>query len=265
MLVATWALLGLFFLVHCIDADRISSSSLLDVSLEEINDGRTAGSGDAGKISSSLQPSSRSLVDVSLETNDGDALCSLFTAANQNKLTNWCGTKSNGNYVNGPCTGTTAWLGVSCTNGVVQKVDLADKGLQGSLPTTLSLLTGGLTDLLLSDNSLTGTIPFQFGSLTKMGFLNLSRNKLSGTLPSSLGALTKMFAIYVQGNSLTGPIPTSFCSLNIKGLDMFFGDNKLTCYPSCLLGAQTFFKDASLVPCAAGTLVSPHILLPPQP
>jgi len=90
-------------------------------------------------------------------------------------------------------------------------LDLEGKGLTGSLPTQLGLLTA-LTKLRLYDNKLSGSLPTQLGALTALThmyltYTNSNTNSLSGSLPTQLGALTALTSMYLQDNSFSGTIP----------------------------------------------------------
>ena len=202
-------------------------------------------------------------VTATAETLDGDILCYLYDAAiNKAPLTNWCGAKSGGNYVNGPCsTGASAWKAVACTNGRVTSVDLYSAGVSGSnglgggsIPTQLGELTG-LTYLDLPYNSLSGSIPPQLGGLTGLTVLNLYSNSLSGSIPSQLGELTGLTGLSFSTNSLTGPIPASFCSLQPSIYLTVNSNPGLTCYPSCMASYSWFMnnKGSLSAECPSGT------------
>jgi len=81
-------------------------------------------------------------------------------------------------------------------------------GLSGTIPSQLSLLTS-LRELRLHDNTnLIGTIPSNLGLLGALTTLILSLNSLSGTLPSQLGP--KIQILHAYGNNLTGTIPATY-------------------------------------------------------
>ena len=73
------------------------------------------------------------------------------------------------------------------------------------------ITTGGtpsrVTELDLSSESLSGSIPAGLGNLFELTSLDLSSNSLSGDIPSELGWLYKLTEIRLSGNSLTGCIP----------------------------------------------------------
>ena len=81
----------------------------------------------------------------------------------------------------------TAWDGVtvSGTPSRVTRLELANEGLDGSIPEYLGRLLG-LTHLDLSRNSLTGAIPAELGRLSNLEALRLSGNSLIGCIPVAL-------------------------------------------------------------------------------
>ena len=83
------------------------------------------------------------------------------------------------------------WEGITTGNTPSQvfsqviKVELPNKSLNGSIPSSLGALFG-LTHLDLSGNSLTGEIPVELGLLTKLEALKLGGNSLTGCIPAGL-------------------------------------------------------------------------------
>ncbi|THG18821.1 hypothetical protein TEA_001210 [Camellia sinensis var. sinensis] len=64
--------------------------------------------------------------------------------------------------------------------------------------------------LALNDCNLTGSIPEEIGTLSKLTYLDLSNNKnLEGLLPLTLGNLTQLVELYIYYTNITGPIPSS--------------------------------------------------------
>uniref|UniRef100_A0A2N9H6A9 non-specific serine/threonine protein kinase n=1 Tax=Fagus sylvatica TaxID=28930 RepID=A0A2N9H6A9_FAGSY len=60
--------------------------------------------------------------------------------------------------------------------------------------------------LHMADNQLTGTIPTNIGTLSKLQFLDLSINSLNGSLPLSLANLTQVYELDVSQNKITGQL-----------------------------------------------------------
>ena len=64
-----------------------------------------------------------------------------------------------------------------------------------------------VTELDLSSESLTGSIPGELGTLLELTSLDLSSNSLTGEIPRELGRLSNLTEARLSGNSLTGCIP----------------------------------------------------------
>ena len=105
-----------------------------------------------------------------------------------------------------PCSG---WIGVSCTSGQVTGLDLNYKGLVGSLPTSLGLVSS-LQSVQLTGNSFSGVLPPSWSTLSRLTLLNVANCLLVGTLPTSWSALTSLAQLNLGSNALTGTIPTSW-------------------------------------------------------
>ena len=68
---------------------------------------------------------------------------------------------------------------------------------------------GRVTRLWLDDNNLSGQIPDELGSLTRLETLALSQNQLYGHIPSELGNLSNLTTIRLSGNRLAGCVPNA--------------------------------------------------------
>ncbi|XP_062229655.1 tyrosine-sulfated glycopeptide receptor 1-like [Phragmites australis] len=131
------------------------------------------------------------------------------------------------------------WEGIACTSdGVVTDVMLASKGLKGSIPPSLSNLTG-LLHLNLSHNSLYGSLPMELVFSSSIIVLDVSFNRLSGSLQerqssypglplkvlnmssnfftgqfpaTTLEVMKNLIALNASNNSFMGPMPSSICN-----------------------------------------------------
>ena len=109
------------------------------------------------------------------------------------------------------------WHGVTVTSGRVTALDLSDNGLAGTIPAAV----GGFADLTsldLSENpGLTGAIPPELGQLEALTSLDLGvlgvetdPGALTGTIPAALGRLTSLTSLDLSGHAgLTGSIPAA--------------------------------------------------------
>ncbi len=201
-------------------------------------------------------------------SSEWNALVALYNATDGN---NW---KDNSNWLQGdPCTNN--WYGVTCDTkettitritlnyndltgtipnaiGDLQSLNYLNLGtnhLSGSLPSTLTNLQSSLTQLILSDNHLSGQIDVIFtlsnltfldlhendltgrisniGKLPKIHYLNLGSNQLNGTIPSNISLLVNMSWLELYGNDFTGTIPNSLTSLNTNLTHLNLAYNRL--------------------------------------
>lgn len=118
------------------------------------------------------------------------------------------------------------WFGLTCENGRVVSLDLANNNLTGSIPAEIGNLTA-LRYLGLNVNNLSGEIPTTIGNLTNLDYLYLSVNQLSGPIPAEIGNITTLRAIWLADNQLTGPIPASLGNLPLL-FQLLLTDNNLS-------------------------------------
>eukprot|EP00980_Cylindrotheca_fusiformis_P013569 scaffold3467_cov118-Cylindrotheca_fusiformis.AAC.6 len=100
----------------------------------------------------------------------------------------------------------------------LQTLDLGDNRITGTLDNVVHPL---LETLYLSGNFLEGSIPQDFGTMTKLAFCRLSDNKLSGSLPPTLGNLRNLKTLVLEGNlNLTGTVPATLSVLDLDTVDL---------------------------------------------
>jgi hypothetical protein len=151
-------------------------------------------------------------------------MCELSTAFKVPASSRW---ECTGNMPNSnPCT----WDGVVCEREKEDliSIELTDKGLSGTLPPSIGMLTG-LILLSLSLNNMKGTIPSaeDFFQNYKKKSLGLGGNNVTGTIPPSIAQLTSLTLLSLNFNNLNGPIPPNIGEL-IEMVALGLGDNKLT-------------------------------------
>jgi Leucine-rich repeat (LRR) protein len=115
-----------------------------------------------------------------------------------------------------------SWAGVTCDSAAttVTQIQLSNNGLTGSLPAALGSFPG-LQILEAESNSLTGAMPHQLGSLANLLTLRLGLNQISGALPAELGNLHLLETLSLPFNHLTGPLPAGLGSLaHLQLLDL---------------------------------------------
>ncbi|HRP58538.1 MAG TPA: hypothetical protein PLH26_20990, partial [Agriterribacter sp.] len=116
------------------------------------------------------------------------------------------------------------WYGVTVENDRVTDVLLPDNNLNGTLPNSLGNLTN-LVSLQLHNNQLQNKIPVSLGFISSLSIIDLSHNQLSGELPDTW-VQTNMEAFVFSYNQLSGPVPPSVCSVN--GYFLFLNNNQFT-------------------------------------
>uniref|UniRef100_F6GWH4 non-specific serine/threonine protein kinase n=1 Tax=Vitis vinifera TaxID=29760 RepID=F6GWH4_VITVI len=93
--------------------------------------------------------------------------------------------------------------------------------LNGSVPENVIDHFNQLRSLYLQQNTLTGSLPADFGQLKNLNQLLVSDNNLSGEIPRELGSCSVLEYLDMARNSFQGNIPLSFSSLGgIQILDL---------------------------------------------
>ncbi|XP_062014553.1 MDIS1-interacting receptor like kinase 2-like [Rosa rugosa] len=135
-----------------------------------------------------------------------------FQNQTQNNLTSWTYSPSNSTNPKAnasPCNG---WTGITCnTVGSVNRINLSNSGIQGTLRELSFLSFPNLEYLDLSFNELNGSIPPSIGGLSNLVFLYLRHNQLSGSVPQEIGNLKKLTVLKLDTNQLSGHLPQNIC------------------------------------------------------
>ena len=140
------------------------------------------------------------------------------------------------------------WTGVAVgdTPLRVQRVELPDSGLTGTIPVELGSLSA-LTVLNLGggSNALTGTIPAELGNLTALTELRLNSNSLAGPIPAALGRLADLRILSLALNDLSGGIPDALADL-AELRHLYLESNNLTGMTPTGLGRLAKLETLSL-------------------
>ncbi|XP_060671524.1 MDIS1-interacting receptor like kinase 2-like isoform X1 [Ziziphus jujuba] len=119
----------------------------------------------------------------------------------------WSGANSSGNLKRskkGPC----QWVGICCNKlGNVFYINVGGHNLKGTLQNFDFSSFPNLKCLVLSNNSLYGTIPPTISNLSTLGYLDLSNNHFYGNIPYEICLLTSLRVFYVDLNYFNGSIP----------------------------------------------------------
>lgn len=106
------------------------------------------------------------------------------------------------------------WNGVVLnSDGCVSQLNLSDNNLTGTIPSEIGNLSS-ISYLDLQGNNLTGTIPAEIGNLQTLTLLYLRDNDLSGSIPSELGNLINLRSLYLSNNNLSGVLPSELGNLS---------------------------------------------------
>ncbi|PRQ44790.1 putative protein kinase RLK-Pelle-LRR-XI-1 family [Rosa chinensis] len=167
---------------------------------------------------------------ASASSNEAEALLkwkASFQNQTQNNLTSWTYSPSNSTNPKANASPCNVWTGISCnTAGSVNRINLTNSGIQGTLHELSFLSFPNLKYLDLSVNELRDGIPPQISSLSKLIYLDLSVNQLSGQIPSEIGLLTNLEVLHLNDNQLNGLIPHEISQLTFLS-ELALSDNSL--------------------------------------
>ncbi|KAL3753094.1 hypothetical protein ACJRO7_000486 [Eucalyptus globulus] len=106
-------------------------------------------------------------------------------------------------------------------------LQLQNNFLSGQIPTEIGSLTK-LNYLFMYNNSLSGTIPPEVGNLTSLTYFILSINQLYGEVPETISRLANLQWISLFTNNFSGGIPRDFGKYSPSLSDVEFADNSFT-------------------------------------
>ncbi len=144
--------------------------------------------------------------EAQVDTQDSLALVDLYRSTNGQAWVfnnNWLTTSP-----------VSTWTGITLDafGTRVTQIDLSDNSLSGIIPSSIGNLTA-LEVLNFAHNSITGSIPSSIGNLTNLNILKIPDNLLSGGIPTSIGNLNGVKYLLLNGNNLSGSIPASIGSI----------------------------------------------------
>ncbi|PHT26228.1 hypothetical protein CQW23_34159 [Capsicum baccatum] len=114
------------------------------------------------------------------------------------------------------------WYGIICINGRINRLNIANVGVTGTLYDFPFSSLRFLEYVDLSMNQLFGPIPPELGKLTSLVHLNLSNNQISGSIPPQTGSLTKLETLSIFKNHLNGSIPSELGKLkHLTDLELY--------------------------------------------
>nr|XP_027117131.1 MDIS1-interacting receptor like kinase 2-like isoform X1 [Coffea arabica] len=154
-----------------------------------------------------------------------------FLSQNNSYLTSWnlqSGDAKNSSIL--PCT----WAGISCIDGSVNRLNLSDWSIKGSLYDFPFSSLPNLEDLDLSFNQIFGRIPKQIGNMSKLVSLDFGANELSGKIPPEICNLRNMNHLGFPSNQLSGPIPPVIGNLSSLQFLYLYQNNLIGAIPKSL-------------------------------
>ncbi len=155
-------------------------------------------------------------------SSDSLALVSLY---NSTAGTNWLNTWN----LNLPVS---SWYGVTLSNDGcnVTDLNLSNNNLTGTIPSQIGNLNA-LESFCLFFNNLSGNIPSEISNLHNLKIIQLLENNLSGPIPPGIGSLTNLEQLSLSANNFSGEIPNSFGGL-VHLNTLYISHNNLSgCYP----------------------------------
>ncbi|TVU33121.1 hypothetical protein EJB05_24906, partial [Eragrostis curvula] len=105
-----------------------------------------------------------------------------------------------------------------CFNKKLYDIVVFNNSFSGKLPESLGI--SQITDLDLSRNQITGSIPMTIGVLNGLNALNLSGNQISGNIPAAFGFMSVLTILDLSSNALSGEIPKDFNKLKLNILNL---------------------------------------------
>ncbi|KAG6737131.1 hypothetical protein POTOM_059872 [Populus tomentosa] len=100
------------------------------------------------------------------------------------------------------------WPGVVCTDNYITQLILDNKNISGTIPPFLSDLKS-LTFLNFSNNNIIGKFPVAVHNLSKLEILDLSQNYIVGTIPDDIDCLARLSYLNLYANNFSGNIPAA--------------------------------------------------------
>lgn len=104
------------------------------------------------------------------------------------------------------------------STNLVTELVLSEVSLEGTIPEEIGLLSS-LEVLNFQSNFLSGYLPQSFGRLSNLRLLALGHNNFIGTLPKRMGSLLDLETLYINFNNMHGEdvLPASVCDLYRHG------------------------------------------------
>ena len=99
-----------------------------------------------------------------------------------------------------------SWHGIMCQGADLTDIILSDNNLKGTLPADLANITS-IQRVKLYLNKLHGPLPPEWSAMTQLYELHLFFNSLNGSLPPEWSKMTQIRVLYLNGNGIDGTLP----------------------------------------------------------
>ncbi|XP_057766377.1 probable leucine-rich repeat receptor-like serine/threonine-protein kinase At3g14840 [Salvia miltiorrhiza] len=101
-----------------------------------------------------------------------------------------------------------------CTKELPWWDNIAKNGLNCSCIPSGNVTTCHVTQIILKQENLNGSLPSELVGLPALQVIDLTRNYLDGILPPEWGSMESLWKIALMGNRLTGPIPKELANIS---------------------------------------------------
>ncbi|KAE8675928.1 Hexokinase 1 family protein [Hibiscus syriacus] len=105
-----------------------------------------------------------------------------------------------------------SWPEVTCINNSVTGLYLANKSINGTIPSLICELQN-LASIDLNYNNIMGEFPKTLYNCSKLEYLDLSQNYFVGTIPADIDTLSRLRYLNLIVNNFTGEVPAAIGSL----------------------------------------------------
>ena len=156
---------------------------------------------------SSNKNTARSSANTDIPQTEKDALLAFYNSTDGPNWRNKTGWNFNNPVIDNFTGQAGGWYGIRLNGGHVSEIILSANNLTGSIPSEIKNLPY-LRRLDINANNLSGEIPKEIGDLKVLYNLQINTNKLTGSIPVEIGNMPELLFAYLHSNELTGNIPS---------------------------------------------------------
>lgn len=174
--------------------------------------------GTAEALSEGITPAFSCANVTEIPRSECEALVALYNSTDGSNWTNRGGWLASDT----PC----SWYGTTCDAGHVTELRLSRNQLSGSLPAELLNLEQ-LRVLSVYLNKLVGALPPDLSRLPQLREVDFFNNQFTGSIPAQYGEFASLERLSLSDNKLTGAIPPELGGLSTL-THMWLGNNRLS-------------------------------------